>query len=27
MREIVERFESGEISAERRDALIRELRR
>jgi hypothetical protein len=27
MREIVERFESGEISTERRDQLVRELRR
>ncbi len=27
MRDIVERYESGDISAERRDAMIRELRR
>lgn len=27
MREIVDRYESGEISAERRDELVRELRR
>ena len=26
IREVVERYESGEISAERRDALIREMR-
>jgi hypothetical protein len=27
MREIVDRYENGEINAERRDAMIRNLRR